>query len=313
MTLKKANFFMISNDHRGSIYAITSGFLYGFLGYFGISAMNASMSVTNMLFWRFLIASVVIMLLAIRQIKQAKHSFKDMSIAFANGAIFYGFSTMFYFFACPYIGSGLAMVIFFTYPAMVMILNHFLYGQKIQTIYYFTIAIIIIGMCFFIDMNEMEFDLLGILLSIASGFLYAAYIVSSKKIATLSPNVSTLMVCLGCMAPCLICALANHSFVIPHTFFVWKNLLGIGIISTTIPILLLLYSLNYISSEKAAILSVLEPVFVLIFGVTLLGEPMKWQYAIGVIIVLGGALLTLFSNQQTNIMKKESVQSEQHC
>lgn len=291
---------MISKEHRGSLYAIASGFLYGFVGYFGVSVIQASISVTNMLFWRFFISSLVIGMILIGQIKYAKSPPKDLLIAFGNGAFFYGLSTMLYFFACPYIGSGLAMVIFFTYPAIVMILNHFLYGQKIPTIYYYAISIIIIGMCLFIDTNEVKLDLVGITLSILSAFLYAAYMVSSKRISTLPPNTSTLMVCLGCMATSLVFSLMNHSFSVPTTLPVWLNLLGISIISTTLPILLLLYSLNYISSEKASILSVLEPVFVLIFGVTLLGEPMKLLYVLGVIIVLTGALLTLFS-QKVNL------------
>lgn len=288
---------MISKEHRGSLYAIMSGFLYGFVGYFGVSVVNASISVPNMLFWRFFIASIVIGVIVLLKVKPSKNSLKEMAVAFGNGAIFYGISTMLYFFACPYIGSGLAMVIFFTYPAMVMLLNHFLFGQKIPTIYYFAIAIIIIGMCLFVDPNEMEFDLWGIILSVMSAFFYASYIVSSKKISTLSPTLTTLMVCLGCMVTFAILSLTTNSFTVPTTLHVWLHLFGISIVSTTIPILLLLYSLNYINSEKASILSVLEPIFVLIFGMTLLGEPMKMQYILGVIIVLAGALLTLFSQR----------------
>lgn len=296
---------MISKEHRGSLYAIMSGFLYGFVGYFGVSVVNASISVPNMLFWRFLISSIVIGIIVFIKAKPTKHSRKDMAIAFGNGAIFYGISTMLYFFACPYIGSGLAMVIFFTYPAMVMLLNRFLFGQKIPSIYYFAISIIVIGMCLFVDRNEMEFDLWGIVLSILSAFFYASYIVSSKKISTLSPNLSSLMVCLGCLVTSLFFSLTTNSFALPATLHVWFHLFGISIVATTIPLLLLLYSLNYISSDKASILSVLEPIFVLIFGVTLLGEPMKMQYFLGVVIVLTGALLTLGSVDKCSITPTE--------
>lgn len=292
---------MISTEHRGSLYAILSGFLYGFVGYFGVSVIRSSISVTNMLFWRFFIASLIIGVLLSLQFKKTAYSRKDLGTAFINGAVFYGLSCMIYFFACPYIGSGLAMVIFFTYPAMIMLLNHFLYGRRIPTIYYFAVIIIIAGMCFFVDPSEVQFDIAGIVLSILSAFLYAGYIVSSKKITSLPPFISTFMVCLGCMTTFLFLSLANHSLAIPSAPAVWFNLLGISIISTTAPILLLLYSLNHINSEKTAILSVLEPIFVLIFGITLLGEPMKLQYVFGVVIVLTGALLTLFS-QQTHVM-----------
>ena len=284
---------MISKQQRGSLYAILSGFLYGFIGYFGISVLHSSISVTNMLFWRFFIASLLIGVFLLNKFKSGNHSRKDMLLVFLNGAVFYSVSTILYFLACHYIGSGLAMVLFFTYPAMIMLLNYFLYGQRMSTIYYCAIVIIMAGMPLFVDIHEMRFDFFGIILSILSALLYAAYIISSKKMATLSPDIATLMVCLGCTVSCLIFSLINHSFTIPTTLPVWINLLGISIISTSLPILLFLYSLNYISAEKAAILSVLEPIFVLIFGVTLLDEPMKLQYVLGAIIVLAGALITL--------------------
>ena len=59
----------------------------------------------------------------------------------------------------------------------------------------------------------------------------------------------------------------------------------------------MLYSLKYISSERASILSVLEPVFVVIFGVILLGETLHPWHAVGVVFVLLGAMITLFSHK----------------
>lgn len=297
---------MLSSEHRGSFLAISSGFLYGFVGYFGMSVIHASISVPNMLFWRFFIASLAMIGLIFGFSKQIKLFHRDAWIAFINGAIFYGLSTLLYFYASLYIGSGLAMVIFFTYPVMVMLINYFLYGYYIPRIYYLSIVMIIGGMIFFVDSNNMQFDIMGIALSVISALLYAAYIVSCKKISHLSPNVSTLMVCLGCMSCNLVSSLLTHSFTIPHGWSVWLNLLGISIVATIAPILLLLHSLNYIKVEKTAILSVLEPVFVLFFGVILLDEPMKLQYIAGVVIVLSGASLTLFSHRLDNYLKIKS-------
>lgn len=299
---------MISIEQRGAIYAILSGFLYGFVGYFGVSIIHSSMSITNMLFWRFMIASVTIgIVLLLTSPKQVPH--KDMCVAFINGAIFYSLSTWLYFLACPYIGSGLAMVIMFTFPAMIMLLNHCIFKKEIPTIYYFALAIIIIGMCFFIDKNEVRIDIVGIVFSIFSALSYAGYIISSKKITSLTPMLSTLMICSGCATTFFFFSCLNHSLMIPTARSIWLDLCGIGIVSTAAPVLLLMYSLNHIHSEKAAILSVLEPIFVVIWGVTLLGEPMKLQYIMGIIIVLTGALLTLV-NQRThlnlnNILKKK--------
>ncbi|HFK5907148.1 TPA: DMT family transporter [Legionella pneumophila] len=287
---------MNSQEQRGSFYAILSGFLYGFIGYFGISAIHGDLSASNMLFWRFLISSIFILIVLIPQLKNINDTYKSMFTAFLSGVLYYGLSTLLYFYASLYIGSGLSMVIFFTYPVIIMVFNYFFYSQTIPKIYYLAISVILIGMALLIDVNEIAFDLWGIFLGLASAFFYACYIVSSKN-NEISPNVSTLMVCLGCMTTSLIVACLDQTFKVPTSFPVWLNLFGIGLVATVIPILLMLHSLKYISSEKASILSVLEPVFVVIFGVVLLGEKLKPWHALGIVLVLAGALITLFSHR----------------
>ncbi|VEB38239.1 DMT family transporter [Legionella cherrii] len=287
---------MINQEYRGSLYAILSGFLYGFIGYFGLSAINGNLSASTMLFWRFLISSMIILVFMLPQIKKTNDSYKNMFIAFFTGVFFYGISTWLYFLASYYIGSGLAMVIFFTYPVLIMLLNYFLYNQSIPKVYYLAIAVILIGMALMVDLNALSFNLWGILLGVASAFFYACYVIGSEK-NELSPNMSTFMVCLGCMTTSLVVSLFSHSFAIPSTMDVWYHLIGISVIATVIPIVLLLYSLKYISSEKASILSVLEPVFVVIFGVLLLGEELNLWGTVGVALVLTGALITLFSHK----------------
>lgn len=287
---------MVNKEYIGSFYAILSGFLYGFIGYFGLSAMKGHLSVSTMLFWRFLIASCVIFIVLIPYFKKNTDSYKQMINAFLTGAIYYGFSTWLYFLACQYITSGLSMVLFFTYPMLIMMINYLVYKQTIPKIYYLAIVVILIGMAFLVNQNELSVNLAGILLGIASAFFYACYLIASKR-NRISPNMSTLMVCLGCTATCLIISLINHNLVIPSERIIRWHLLGIAVIATVIPVFLMLYSLQYISSEKASILSVLEPVFVVIFGILLLGESVSFKSAVGIILILSGALITLFSHK----------------
>lgn len=165
---------MINQEYRGSLYAILSGFLYGFIGYFGLSAINGNLSASTMLFWRFLISSMIILVFMLPQIKKTNDSYKNMFIAFFTGVFFYGISTWLYFLASYYIGSGLAMVIFFTYPVLIMLLNYFLYNQSIPKVYYLAIAVILIGMALMVDLNALSFNLWGILLGVASAFFMHA-------------------------------------------------------------------------------------------------------------------------------------------
>lgn len=283
----------LSNETKGVIYVILSGFLYGFLGFFGVKAMDASSSdIANMLFWRFLIASVFIFLVMLPKIKTITLDWSVMFLLLTGSAIFYGTSTSAFFASAEHIGTGLGMVIFFTYPAIVVLCNRFLYKCQIHQGYYISVVLILFGLLLLADIGD-DFNYWGILLGLISAAGYAFYIMTSKKYNQLHPLLSALMVSIGCTIFCLIFALFNDSFSIPQQSTFWFNSLGLGIISTALPILLLLEGLKYTSSEKASILGVLEPVFVALIGVMLLGEELKFLQILGVIIILGGALLAL--------------------
>lgn len=299
---------MISPELRGSLLALLSGLFYGFLAYFGLHVINASITPTTMLFWRFLIASIAIFCVLIIRCRgnPFKSSLKNTLVAFLNGFIFYGSSTIFYFYAIPYIGSGLAMVIFFSFPAFVMLLNNLVHGQAISKWYCIAMLIIIMGMSFFLDEKTLHLNILGIVFALMAALGYAAYIFSSQYRGSIAPDLYSLLVSLGCMTTCAIASLMNHSFVIPHAWTTWMNLLGIGVLSTAIPILLLLASLNTISSEKASILSVFEPVSVVIIGMVLLNEYMEIRQLIGVLVVLSGSLITL-------LIKKNPTENAMSC
>lgn len=280
-----------SNNNLGSIYATFSGFLYGFLGYFGISALSFGSSYSNMLFWRFFIS--MIFLIPFLNLKTLKtYSFSVMLKVFLSGFILYSLCTVSYFFSSKYIGTGQAMVVFFIYPAIVLVIKMIFFSEKISSKYYVSFAFIILGMTCLVDLNSFAIDLYGIFIGIFSATLYALYVLVSDKIEIDSYS-STFLVSFGCAASFLIWAIYDRSLGLPKSYLEYLNICGLGIISTAIPILLFLQSLKYISSEKACMLSVLEPIFVLLLGVILLGEKVSFIEIIGVALILLGAMITL--------------------
>lgn len=287
----------LSNEHKGALLAISSGLSYGLLGYFGVTIINEGLSVSNMLLWRFVISSILITLIIIVKFKGLEVEPKEIIKGILLGAAFYSTSSVTYFIASKTIGTGLSMVIVFTYPALVMGLNWLLYNAKITRTYYLAIIIIVIGLVLLADVTDFKFDIIGIGFALLSAALYALYVVYSKK-NKLPPLMSTFMVSIGCSIACLIFAIIDNSLVIPATFDVWANIIAIGIICTALPIFLLFECFKYISTDKASILSVLEPVFVVIFGLILLDEKITMLQLAGIAIILFGALITLFSNNK---------------
>ncbi|MEY3197000.1 MAG: hypothetical protein RLZZ59_368 [Pseudomonadota bacterium] len=283
----------IPKKYKGEIYAFASGVMYGLIGYFGISIINASNSAENMIFWRFLFSAIILLIFTLVKRSNKIPNYKEFIKVFLYGALFYYPSTLVYFRSCVYIGSGLAMVIFFTYPVIVVLINRVFYKESISKLYYLALIIIAIGMILIADFGNSNFSWFGIIYAIFSAIFYGLYIVFTKNVANSEPVFSSFVVSLGCTFAAFLFTLFDGSFALPGNIEVVLNITGMALISTAIPILLLLESMKYISSTKASILSVSEPIFVVIFGMILLGEQVSIIQAIGVFIILSGAIVSL--------------------
>jgi drug/metabolite transporter (DMT)-like permease len=281
---------MIISEKKGTWFAVCSGLLYGLLGYFGMSIMETGFSVYNLSFWRFSIALLFLIAITAHQTPKMSRSLSQYLHVLINGAIFYSAPSTLYFIASEYVGTGQAMVIFFTYPFFVMLLNWLLEKRPIQPHYFLSFILILFGLVLLVDLGNIAFDFVGIGLSLVSSFAYAIYIFVSKR-AALPPLPSTMMVSLGCAVTAGIFALFDGSLRWPTHLQQWLYIVGIGIICTALPILLLLEAMKHISSDKASLLSVLEPVFTVFFGVLLLGEVISLSASIGIILTLFGAMI----------------------
>ena len=287
-----------SNEARGSLFAVLSGLCYGLVGYLGITLINSGLSIATMCFFRFALAAIFCFAFTFTQHQYISLNLRSFTKVLLASAAFFGGDALLYFKASTYIGTGLAVIIFFTYPVFVVLIERTLYGKKISTIFQIALAIIMVGMCLLIDTHEIAFDITGISLGIACAIFYACYIIACKK-TSLPPLISTLAITTGCALMCLNVALLEGSFTLPTLNFpIAVSFFAISIICTILPTLLLVKSLKYISTEKASILAVFEPIFIMLLGVTLLGEQITNIQMVGATIILFGALMTLVNEER---------------
>ncbi len=283
----------LSNEQKGIAYVVVSGLLYGLLGYFGMTIIAEGFSRYNMLFWRFTIASIFMLFVLLPKIKTLHENPKEISKVFFYGAIFHGVSVIFYFISATYIGTGIAMVLLFLYPAIVIFLNYLFHQAKITKTYYYSISLILLGLVLLVDIANLKFNILGITFGILDAVFYAFYVITSKSSKVSSPTVATFAMTLGCAFIALIFALIDHSFQFPSSPTLWFNVIGMGVICTALPILCFLKGLRYIDSAKSSILGVSEPLAVMFFSYLLLGETMTSLQFIGAMMILLGAIIVL--------------------
>lgn len=282
--------------NKGIIFTALSALLYGSIGIFGMRLLDKGLSVSDMLFWRFLCSCLLLIPMVFifsRSIFKLKNK-KSLVILFLVGGIFQGLSTVFYFESSKFIGTGLAMVLFFTYPIFVTALALFIKKIPIQRNIFLALLLIIIGCTLISNIYATSnFDFRGLLLALLSGFAYGFYVFFSKELSkNISPLLSTLCVCLGTIS-----ALALYIFITPpalnwpQTQETWLLIWLFALIGTVLPVLFLLVGMNYLSATKASIISVLEPVAVLVVGALLLDEPLAPIQIIGAFIILASTIL----------------------
>lgn len=292
-----------SSPSRKEAYAIglvaLSAVLYGFLGYLGVQLLNEHFSVSSMLFWRFLIATLGILIFGFYQSQTSLPSeMKPGALVkpFLLGALFYSGGSALYFMACKYTGTGLAMVIFFSYPLFVALLVWIKNYKSINKYTVISLVTIMLGLILLKGEDANPLSLVGISLAVAAALCYAIYVFNSKRILSqLSAESCTTIVCFSCTLVFLIIACATQTFSWPSTLRSWSYILAIGLIATALPIQLLLKGMQVTGPIKASILSVLEPVVTLGVGVALLGEIISPLQTLGILVVMIGALTVQFA------------------
>jgi len=290
----------LTREQKGVAYVLISGLCYGLIGYFGIKIMQENFSAYNMLFWRFVVASIIMFALCFWQMKDQKllqNHFGEMVKVFFNSAIFHGSASAFYFVSSVKIGTGLAMIMFFAYPLVVVILNRIFYKTKITASYFFSIIAILVGITLLGDLQGFEINFYGIIFGTLAAIFFGCYVFSVQQ-SKLPPLTMAFVVCLGCLVASALFALVDGSLVIPQNSKPYFDIVAMGLISTALPILFFLQSLKYINSTKASLLGVSEPLAVLYFGWLLLDEKISALQLLGSLIILVGGVLALIEKNK---------------
>lgn len=291
-------FWPLSIEMRATLLVALSATLYGCLAFFGTKLIHLQFTISAMLFWRFFIAGLWMLPLVWKKAKPTapkNYNQYDFLKAFFLGGGCYACNSGLYFVASHYIGTGLAMVIFFTYPVFVALLAWAIDKHAITKCMISALISIGVGLLLLQTNHTAVLNITGVFFAIASAVFYAFYIFGSKHTARNMPSrYLTFFVCAGCSLVFLSITLIQHEFIWPTSLTAWCYVIALGIIATALPIQLLLEGLKYIHPCKVAILSVLEPVVTLIVGITLLQESTSSIQLIGCVIILLSAVIIQF-------------------
>ena len=289
-----------NNLRWGYLAGIISGITYGMNPLFGVPVINNGLDVNSLLFYRYGVATLLMLAFMLVAKKQIRITWKQLGLMTILGVLFTGCSLTL-FEAYKYIPSGIATSILYVYPIMVALIMLFL-GQFPSWQTWVSIFAGVAGAILpslkggggFIDWR-------GIALVVASGLCYTLFIVivnQSKTIKAL-PNLTLTFYCFLIGSVMLFClsSFGKQLNPVPDTMS-WLNVMGLAVLPTEIATITLAAATKAVGATKTSILGILEPLTAIFIGTLVFREPFTFNVAIGVALILFAILFMILTEKK---------------
>jgi drug/metabolite transporter (DMT)-like permease len=270
-----------------------------------------------MLVWRFLFASLVswVWLLAIPRARAELMRLDRRTILrlmFTGG--FFIVNASVYYAAIERIDISLVALLMSAYPALVAVLSLRLGYRFEGKLAWGSLAIVILGTVLTIGGLRPDIDQGGIILALLSPVAYSFYIVltawmagerpgqtadmrSRGRGAEVSPPVAGAVMMTGTFIATLVVGVIAREQLLPTQIpaAAWPGLVGIGVFAAAVAIQAFYASAARIGAAQASLMATVEPVVVIMLGITFLNESFSLIRVFGAAIVMAGVLLAQFA------------------
>ena len=299
----------MSDTLKGYLFALVSALTYGMIPLFMIPLKKwGFFSVDTALFYRFLIAAILILgYLVFYQKESVKINLKE-GIVLSILGFFYALSAEFLFIAYDFLSPGIASTIFFIYPIMVALILGIFFKEKITLASTISLVIVVVGvgiLSFKPKNNDNKDDFginsiyIGLFISLLGALMYALYmiIVNKTKIKASGVKVSFYSMVFASLFFLVKTLVLGNSVAIP-SLEIGTHLALFSLITTALSVVSLVYAIKYIGSTPTAIMGAVEPVVAVMISVGLFDETLTFSLIAGVIIIISGVLIDVVFNKK---------------
>ena len=299
----------MSDTLKGYLFALVSALTYGMIPLFMIPLKKLdSFSVDTALFYRFLIAAILILgYLVFYQKESVKINLKE-GIVLSILGLFYALSAEFLFIAYDFLSPGIASTIFFIYPIMVALILGIFFKEKITLVTTISLIVVVVGVAVLSIKPKNNDDkdnfginsiYIGLFVSLLGALMYALYmiIVNKTKIKASGVKVSFYSMVFASLFFLVKTLVLGNSVAIP-SLEIGTHLTLFALITTALSVVSLVYAIKYIGSTPTAIMGAVEPVVAVMISVGLFGEALTFSLIAGVIIIISGVLIDVVFNKK---------------
>lgn len=206
-----------------------------------------------------------------------------------------------------YLGTGLASCLHFIYPILIMISCLIIFKERPTKAKILALVLSIVGISLSVDIGN--FSLIGFTMALLSGFTYAFYVLYLDKTGLKHHNVIVITF-YSCLINTIFIAtysIFSNDFTLNLTGMAWFSSVLVAILSSIIGIAFLQISLQYIDSPTASIMSTMEPVTSVFFGVIILSEPISMLKFLSCIFIILAVLIIALDSKRGYVGDMEGI------
>ncbi|OLR64684.1 DMT family transporter [Peptoniphilus porci] len=289
----------ISKELKGIFQAIFSAILFGLMPLFTKVIYSFGSNFTSTAFYRTSLSLILVFILCILEDKSIRINFKEF-IYLIIGSIFFVATSLTLYSSYNYISSGVATTIHFAYPIIIFIINTIISKSRPNKIDVFCILSVSLGLVLIIDLKSGHIDLRGVVLAAISSFTYSFYSIFLERSVLKNLNSIRILFYINLISSFLIFVfvhITGNKLVLSYNPFQWIFIFLYSIVITIGATLLYQKSLRNIGATYTSILSCLEPVTSVVFGILLLLSELIFSKQVLAIILILSSTIIIVINQ----------------
>jgi len=201
----------------------------------------------------------------------------------------------FYYLAIQYISVSLHIVIFYTYPFLVVLLSLIFYKEKLDKKTAISLMIAFLGICITVMSRNNEYSIFGMFASFCAAIFFSIYL----TVVAYTNSISGILY--------IITTIMTDEVTLNFSSAIWIRLMALVIIGTALAYVTLAHAVKLIGATKASIVSTFEPIEAIFLSVVFLGEVLTFNQVIGTICVIFAIIYMSYKKDSTTKSLRETI------
>lgn len=243
----------------------------------------------SVLLIRFALAGVLLLVVSHLFVRPLRRRPEHRNVALLS--LLFAAQALSFFVALSLASATIVVLLLYVYPLVVTIASALLLGERITAVMAGALAVGLTGIVLTVGGVSGDLHAGGVALALASGILFAGFMLLSKRILATMPSLEMIGLVYASSALIYLLVTSVRGFTAPNDGTGWLAVAAITVVGTLIAMVLLTTALKRLPAGVTAMLTILEPAVAAAIAAAVLGETVSTVQAIGIAMVLGALLM----------------------